>query len=318
MRKSSLNPAQERKLRELVYKSGPVGVYKMVLDGTLKQFPKGFWSMPENIDYARDCTMYLIEKVLKWDKEQIKENFGKDTLAKYKLMGMYIKVCNNSVYKAINYAYPNKYKPWELRRMGFIWSDETKIEAIKWLVEDRLKIDPRKASNIVDVQIMKDNELCTLLKDCSISKLLSMAYPDIYKEEMCRKALKDRRLKAKTNVLKNKHKENMRIKSEDDIIKVYKDVLGNKIGIFPTGFWEGEYREYRLKVCIRYVMDEVLKVNKSKLRVAVTTENKRVRSNLMQELGINREKMLELRLYNAIKHCYSANIGKAIKAAYGW
>ena len=49
-------------------------------------------------------------------------------------------IYKTNVWQAINTAYPNRFKEWELTRTSkHFWNQETAIQAIKWLIEEKLK-----------------------------------------------------------------------------------------------------------------------------------------------------------------------------------
>ncbi|MBQ3420480.1 MAG: DUF4046 domain-containing protein, partial [Romboutsia sp.] len=120
-----------------------VEIYKMVLRGdSLKTFPKGFWQRPESKENAAKCTRYVIEEILKYNDEKIKECLSCKLFANYKLSGMLVKCFDNSPYKAINNAYPNKFKEWEFKIVpsGYWQNKENGINTTKWLIEEKLKL----------------------------------------------------------------------------------------------------------------------------------------------------------------------------------
>jgi hypothetical protein len=59
---------------------------------------------------------------------------------KNSLWGMLSVLFVQSPYKAINLAYPNRFKSWEFKRVPMnYWTVETGIVAIRWLIEEKLK-----------------------------------------------------------------------------------------------------------------------------------------------------------------------------------
>lgn len=123
-----------------LYKLSATEIYVLVREGKwLKQFPKGFWQRPEAMENAAIVIKYLVEDILKWSENDIKEKLRKNTFRNYNLKGMMTTLFNDSPYKAINHAYPDKYKPWELHQISSItWSLETGREAALWLFEEKL------------------------------------------------------------------------------------------------------------------------------------------------------------------------------------
>lgn len=91
-----------------------IKIYNEVLNKQRVSFPKYFWSSPYKNRYAILCTKHLIENILKWDKETVKNNIRLSIFIKNKLNGMIFTVYKNSVFDAINEAYPNEFKLHEL------------------------------------------------------------------------------------------------------------------------------------------------------------------------------------------------------------
>lgn len=174
----------KRLIYDLILNSSPEGVYQMVLNGEIDRFPRYFWSMPENYDWASKCTRYLIEKVLKWDRGQICANFCSSILTKYKLMGMSRAVFGVNIFKTLDNAYPNEFMPWELQKCskGYFDNEENRIKAVKWLIEDKLKWTREQVCENLSVQTFKDNQLTTLMHRNygGVFVLLNSAYPGEY------------------------------------------------------------------------------------------------------------------------------------------
>ena len=119
-----------------------VEIYKLVLQGKqIKRFPCGFWQKPDALENAKKCTKFMIECILNLSDNDIKEKLEVKTFQKNKLLGMLYTCYNNSPYYAINLTYPDKFKPWELRRVPMnYWNEETCKETIKWLMVHLLSI----------------------------------------------------------------------------------------------------------------------------------------------------------------------------------
>ena len=179
-----VNKHVQRKIRELVLMNGPEGVYKMVLDGTLKNFPRGFWSMPENYDYARDCVRYLIEQRLKWSRKKVCEGYNSELLKKHKLNGMLNRVFGCRLYHSLDNAYPNKFKPWELKMTPIsFWNENTGKEAIRWLIEEKLKWSREQVCKGYGSKLLKEYGLTSMVETVFHSryKALEKAYPGEFK-----------------------------------------------------------------------------------------------------------------------------------------
>lgn len=245
-------------LYDMMENKGPTDIYQLVLSGKLKKFPNNFWAMPENYKWAGDCTRYLLENILGWNDTDIRTKLAKKTFTNNKLTGMLIRVFKSSPYAALNNAYPDKYKPWELSNVPLsYWTQETamsamteifetrlgwttddqfydnfsidlfekfkligmlnilkltpykmlelvypnrfnfwrfkymkyqsysiddKIFAVRWLIDDRLKLDKDTVCNSISYKLFKDNGLDGLIRNSdNIFSLLELAYPGKYK-----------------------------------------------------------------------------------------------------------------------------------------
>jgi hypothetical protein len=152
--------------KDKIFETDNIKMYKAILKGNPRIFPRGFWQKPEAEFNAIELTKYLIENILNWKDEDIKEKVNKQLFKKYKLGGMLGKVFRDSPYSAINLAYPNRFKPWELiSNPRNYWTKDTGILATKWLVEEKLKLS--KEDNIkekISYKIFEDNLLDGMLQ----------------------------------------------------------------------------------------------------------------------------------------------------------
>lgn len=103
-----------------------------------KSCPNAYW----NHENAIKATTWLIEECLDWDSQQVKKLMNSKIFYTHKLNGMLSVVYNDSVYLAINDAYPNKYQPWEFSNVPLnFWKDKQNVKnALQWLIEDKLLI----------------------------------------------------------------------------------------------------------------------------------------------------------------------------------
>lgn len=117
-----------------------IEVYKHVLTGKISRFPSHFWSPPLGRKNAIEITRFLFEQILQWTDEDIKKRLRSETFFEHKLRGMLGIIYNGSPYAAINSVYPERFKPWELNMSPLnTWNEEVGIDAVKWLVEEKLK-----------------------------------------------------------------------------------------------------------------------------------------------------------------------------------
>lgn len=150
----------------------------------MKMSPMSTWNANSGIA----ATKWLIEDILKWTDNDIKDNLRYDTFVEYGLSGMLATLYQDSPYNALNSAYPNKFKHWELKQSPKIWDErDVRLQAIKWFVEDYLNISPQDEINFCINITTKDINSCGLggmLKNYyndSLYLAIEDAYPGVFK-----------------------------------------------------------------------------------------------------------------------------------------
>ena len=287
--------------KEELYKMDAVDVYKMVLKGEIrKTFPKGFWQQPEAKQNAAKCTRYLIEEILKYDDDDIKEKNSKSIFIKNKLAGMLVICFNNSPYEAINSVYPNEFKEWEFGNTsrGYWENKENGIKATKWLIEEKLKLSDKELKEQLSQKLFIDNGLSGMLQYCfnnSPYEAINNAYPNKFKEwefkvvpqgywdnkENGIKATKwliEEKLKLNDEEIKeqlsaNLFKDNglsgmLQYCFDDSPYKAINTTYPNKykeweFKVVPRGYWED--KENRIKVT-KWLIEEKLKLSDEELK----------------------------------------------------
>ena len=161
-----------------------VEIYKLLLNGKIKKFPKGFWKESDAYDNARDIIKYLIEDIYKWNDTQIKENISQNFFKDNKLIGMLVSLFRSSPFDAINHVYPDKFHPWEFNScpQGY-WTKDTASIAIKNLIEEKLKWSKEIIEENLTVEVFKKNGLYGAIKVFNFSPYDAMnyIYPNTYK-----------------------------------------------------------------------------------------------------------------------------------------
>ena len=146
-----------------------------------KQVPTKFWTKERVIE----ATRWLIEEKLKLSDKELKEKLSVKLFKDNGLWGMLQQYCNGSFYKAIDIAYPNKFKEWEFNLVpqGF-WTKERGIEATRWLIEEKLKLSDNELREKLSRASFIDNGLQGMLTICfnnSYKRAIQEAYPDKFK-----------------------------------------------------------------------------------------------------------------------------------------
>ena len=129
-----------------------------------KNFPHGTWNCDEKYENAKNVTKTLIERVLKWTYEDIRNKLTLNIFKKYSVLSMLVKVFNGSPYLAIENAYPGKFKPWELPCVSnSFWNLKTAKEATIWLIEEKLKWNDEDVKQKLSLNIFRQYSLTGML-----------------------------------------------------------------------------------------------------------------------------------------------------------
>ena len=149
-----------------------------------KSFPSGTWKCDEKYENAKNVTITLIESVLKWTYEDIRNKLTLNIFKKYSVLSMLVKVFNGSPYLAIENAYPGKFKPWELPCVSnSFWNLKTAKEATIWLIEEKLKWNDDDIKEKLSANTFIKNSLTSIISLFNGSPYLAIenAYPGKFK-----------------------------------------------------------------------------------------------------------------------------------------
>ena len=136
----------------------PVELYQLVVEGEVSKFPKGYWIDFEPSDTAVPIIRYLVEERLELSDEDVLKYWNFGLIKANKLRGMMESLFSNSPYLAIESAYPGKFKPWEFKNVPRdFWTKEIAIEAIKWLIEGKLKLSDEEVLKHWSVKFLRAN-----------------------------------------------------------------------------------------------------------------------------------------------------------------
>ncbi len=108
---------------------------------------------------------------------------------KYRLWDM-IKRKFGSGYNAIDYVYPNRFRPWEINCMNNKWVGkeglELSKEAVKWLVEEELRIPLEEIPNVISKRVFMKyglDSMTQVLFGHSPFKCIDFVYPGRFNKE---------------------------------------------------------------------------------------------------------------------------------------
>jgi hypothetical protein len=151
----------------------------------------GFWGYDESNEYTPLLTRYLIENILNWTDDDIKEKLRKSTFRNNSLGGLICIKYNDSAFAAITAAYPEKnFHPWDfVNAPNDYWQREkgreNAIAATKWLIEDKLKWTEHDIIENLNQEVFVKNNLLGMLKkafNCSMFEAIDATYSGKFKK----------------------------------------------------------------------------------------------------------------------------------------
>lgn len=101
-----------------------------------KVTPKNFWTD----ETAKIAVEWMIDEKLKWGREEIIDRISLEIFSQFGLLGLLKRRFNSSIFSALDHAFPNKFKRWEMVHVppGF-WDDIENIRsAVQWMVSEKL------------------------------------------------------------------------------------------------------------------------------------------------------------------------------------
>ncbi|PEF45188.1 hypothetical protein CON22_18070 [Bacillus cereus] len=220
-----------------------IDIYEEILSGDRRAFPLRTWSDDEHCQSINRLTRYLIEEVFKWSDEEIKENWNLKLIQNKKLGGACSIIFNDSPYKMLNAAYPNRFKEYELKcTPKNYWTKEKSLEVLRDWIENRDKLSKKQLLNVYCRDWIKERNLDSPLQrhwNASPYLMLNAAYPNQFNEWDLKKSpsnfweTKEKSLKIFKEIIK---KQNM---STEDIKKEYnlKWIIQNGLRTPLNRFW---------------------------------------------------------------------------------
>lgn len=150
------------------------------------------WKSPKGKKIAKDATRWLVDKITdpegeyKWKFEDIPRKISFRTFEDFNLNGMLQQLYHGSPSKAIMHVFPGKFYQWNFIQ-GTKWrtSEGKRIakEAVKWLVEEKLRILENEVPKKLKRKDFHDNKLGGMIskryRDC-VYKAVNEAYPGKY------------------------------------------------------------------------------------------------------------------------------------------
>ncbi len=219
-------------------------------EGTLT--PKGFWQGENGRHNAAAAMRWLIEKRLKLSEPSVPRKLTPHVFSQFKLDRMF-KAFGGSVFRLVELAYPGKYRSWQFKqdrecRLGI--PNETTRMAIRWLVKEKLDLDPDLAPAKVTKASFYLNNLDMVLDRVymgSVAAALMDAYPGRFSEkDFLRPGMP-------VSV-------NTQLDLGMDAIRMYEDVLNERQTAFPYRYFKSREGRRRAAVIFRYLVENKLQL----------------------------------------------------------
>ncbi|MBN1328971.1 MAG: hypothetical protein JXA54_05815 [Candidatus Heimdallarchaeota archaeon] len=138
------------------------------LEKKIAQLPYGFWRCDKGKEHSRVAIRYLIEEHMNLKLEEIPMSISAKTFHDAGLFRILVEFFDSSYYKALDYVYPGKFKPWQFSKgMTGIWNGEDGIkrslEAISYIIKN-LNIAEEDIPRKITYQVFKDFGLGGMLQ----------------------------------------------------------------------------------------------------------------------------------------------------------
>lgn len=153
----------------------------------LRVCPANFLNNKHNC--KRIMQWICVKECIHRDKKKFCNTMSIELFEKYGL-GKAVKKMGG-LYNYVNYVYPGKYKPWELKIYRI--TDNIAKQAVKWLIEEKLKWSKEEVCKNICANTFRDYGLESILIhkfSNSPIKALDFVYPGEYTKEMLAKWVK--------------------------------------------------------------------------------------------------------------------------------
>lgn len=163
----------------------PHQVWQLVYTGEIKRFPNGYFKTALRDERIVEIVKYIIEDYMHWSEEDVLEKLNAQFLKDMKLVGMFMERFK-SIYDMLNFVYPGKYYPWDLKCApnGLWLNKETIAMGTKYLIEEKLHWTKEDVKKYFCQDTLKNNGFSGLLTSDVIKgspyRCLCITYGDDY------------------------------------------------------------------------------------------------------------------------------------------
>lgn len=170
----------------------PVETYKLILQGKLKSFPRGFFLYDLDRTATKEIVRYFITDIMRYEtREDILVKIRKQDFEKNKLSGLITLMYNSSPSRAAIDAFPElNMHLWEFHEtMNDYWTGENGKEhgkeAVHWLFYEKLRLRDEDIPGNFSWDIFKKNRLSGAVKrafNTSLQECAAYCFPGLFPE----------------------------------------------------------------------------------------------------------------------------------------
>lgn len=230
-----------------------IEIYTLVLNGALRAYPNGFWDGVDGKVKARKIFKYVIEYLLCWSLEDLKQKAKMPIVDEYKLQSMISNVFNGSIFIAIGETYP-ELKEWADRS----YKEQDEHDNTRYTDEQLIHILLEKAKDLgrtpkgVDMTDPSGSVFSRRFGSWEKGLMKAGFIEDIYADVDFEQNTKEKVIKN----LKRLFAENERVLDKEEILKIYPE------GLIKEYF--GNYLKLEKTVIEEYNKEELVNILKKK------------------------------------------------------
>jgi hypothetical protein len=187
-RKNTLQRTESQKKAESLSTKEIKRLLKAKFEKRISSLPHGFWRCESGKEHSKIAIKYLIEEHLQLKLQEVPKKVNAQTFHEAGLFRVLVEFFDCSYYKALDYAYPDRFKPWDFPKgMTGIWEGEKgrkrSLIAIAEIIE-RMELTEEEIPDKINYNIFRKNGLGGMLQtlyNSSPFEAIDALYPGKYK-----------------------------------------------------------------------------------------------------------------------------------------
>ena len=172
-----------------------IEIYEEILCGKRSRFPRGTWSNDPHCKIINVLTRHLVSNILKFKEKELKEKWNSKLIKEWKLSGACNAYFQDSPYRMLDAAFPNQFKPWELKYTPKnYWTKDQALEILYYWIEEKEELSRKELLDVFDYKWLKKRHLDSpfqMFWNSSTYQMLNEAYPNQFKPWELRRGARD-------------------------------------------------------------------------------------------------------------------------------